>query len=367
MLNIPINSDIVFLDIEADHKNGKLLQFGAIKIQQGKAFQVNWYSNPERNISHNVIKLIGQEALELINNAPSNKIVLDKIYKFVDDSYFVSFGNFDYNFLLELFEKELGKKPNIRFFDIQDEWKKLTCDNQSISLINLAIFFNVKYDEEKLHNAFYDAEVMFKIYREWVKYSDEEIIEKIINKRSVESTIIDPTIKITMKNLSVQDNISKIDGYAMFNINIKKVVLEEGIKRRKIVLGIRAISFLNGKIVENWDEDFSKYIKAKKYYEHQHFLTVALRKFMWTIKDKKILLYKDQVNDYKYLCELIHEFLGKRPMNSYIIINGIQNYQYLNYNKDVNELMINSDLIDTWNSLNNILDKNMVNKKWSTK
>ena len=88
---------------------------------------------------------------------------------------------------------------------------------------------------------------------------------------------------------------------------------------------------------------------------------------MWTIKDKKILLYKNQVNDYKSLCELIHEFLGKRPMNSYIIINGIQNYQDLNYNKDTNNLMINNDLIVTWNSLHNIFDKNMANKKWNTK
>lgn len=367
MFNIPINSDIVFLDIEADHKHDKLLQFGAIKIQSGKAFQVNWYSNPGRSISHNVIKLIGRESLELINNAPSNKIVLEKIYRFINESFFVSFGDFDYNFLSGLFEKELGKKPNVNFLDIQDEWKKLTCDNQCVSLTNLANFFKINYDEEKLHNAFYDAEVMFKIYREWIKYSDEQIIEKVISERSIESAIIDPTIKISMKNLSVQDNISKIDGYAMFNINIKKIIIEEGIKRKKVVLGIRAISFLNNKIVENWDEDLTKYIKARKYYEHQHFLIVALRKFMWTIKDKKILLYKNQVNDYKYLCELIHEFLGKRPMNSYIIINGIQNYQDLNYNKDTNNLMINNDLIDTWNSLNNIFDKNMANKKWNTK
>lgn len=125
MFNIPINSDIVFLDIEADHKHDKLLQFGAIKIQSGKAFQVNWYSNPGRSISHNVIKLIGRESLELINNAPSNKIVLEKIYRFINESFFVSFGDFDYNFLSSLFEKELGKKPNVNFLDIQDEWKKI--------------------------------------------------------------------------------------------------------------------------------------------------------------------------------------------------------------------------------------------------
>ncbi|MGL4647345.1 MAG: 3'-5' exonuclease [Mycoplasmoidaceae bacterium] len=367
MFNIPINSDIIFLDIEADHKWDKLLQFGAIKIQSGKAFQVNWYSNPERPISHSVIKIIGKDVLELINNAPPNLEVLERIYKFIDKSYFVSFGNFDYNFLVKLFLKELNKVPDIKFVDLQDEWKKLTCDNQATSLTSLATFFNVKYDEKHLHNAFYDAEVMFKIYKEWRKYSNEQIIEKIIKDREKLSAIIDPTIKISMKNLSVQDNISKIDGYVLFSINAKKITLEEGIKKRRVVLGIRAISFFKGEIVENWSEDISKYIHNKKYFEHQHFLIVALRRLTWTIKDKKILLYKNQVNDYKYLCELIHEFLGKRPMNSYIIINGIQNYQDNQNEEYTKKGMINEDLIETWHSINNILNKNSVVKKWNTK
>ncbi len=357
MFNIPINSDIIFLDIEADHKWSKLLQFGAIKIQNGKAFQVNWYSNPERPISPSVIRLIGKDVLNLINNAPPNIEVLEKIYKFIDDSYFISFGNFDYDFLNKLFMKELNKIPNVKFIDIQDEWKKLTCDNQTISLTNLANFFQVKYDEEKLHNAFFDAEVMFKIYKEWTKFTDEEIIKKIISERERESRIIDPTLKISMKNLSVHDNISKIDGYVLFDLNIKKVILEEGIKKKKVILGIRAISFLKNEIVENWKENLSKYIENKKYFEHQHFLIVALRRFTWTIRDKKILLYKNQVNDYKYICELIHEFLGKRPMNSYIIINGIQNYHDYSKEEYVQTGMINEDLIETWNSLNDILKK----------
>ena len=40
MFNIPINSDIVFLDIEADHKHDKLLQFGAIKFKVEKPFKL---------------------------------------------------------------------------------------------------------------------------------------------------------------------------------------------------------------------------------------------------------------------------------------------------------------------------------------
>ena len=124
MFNIPINPDIVFWGMVADHKHGKLLQFGASKIQSGKAFQGNWYSNPGRSISQNVIKLIGSASLGLVNTAPSNKIVLGKIYRFINESFFVNLGDFAYKFLSSLFEKELWKRPKVTFLVIHDEWNQ---------------------------------------------------------------------------------------------------------------------------------------------------------------------------------------------------------------------------------------------------
>ena len=69
-----------------------------------------------------MLDLIGRNKLNIIKSSENNKSVLLKIYKFIENSYFVSFGDFDFNFLNELFQKHFGSTPDILgFIDVQAE------------------------------------------------------------------------------------------------------------------------------------------------------------------------------------------------------------------------------------------------------
>ena len=349
MFNIDINKDVVFLDIEADHKNNKLIQFGAIKYSNGKYWQVNWYSNPECEISSHVLNLIGKNKLNVISNSENNKIVLAKIFKFIENCYFISFGDFDYTFLNKLFQEYFGTKPNIiEFIDLQKKWKDLLMMETSYSLKDLADFFDINYNEEKLHDAFIDAEILFKIYSRWSCSSNETIVSRLLEERKNSKFNISYTKKIDVKDVEHEFD----QGYVLFEITSKKIQSRETNKYERVLLDIRLLSInKDNKIVENWREDLTeKYFNNSDLYNH--YFIYSLNRFTNSIKNKKILLYEKQIKDFEFIYRLCKKHLEKRLINSCIIINGIDNLLDFNNENYKNINAINKDLIVKWNIIN---------------
>lgn len=348
MFGFEKGKDIVFLDIEADHKNNTLIQFGAIKFSNGKYWKVDWYSNPGCKISPHVLDLIGKNKLNLIKNSDDNKSVLLKIYKFIENSYFISFGDFDFNFLNNLFIKHIGSKPDIiGFIDLQKEWKNLFNMQSSISLKDLADFFEIDYNENLLHDAFIDAEILFKIYKKWSSSTPEYIISKMYLERSRKENVIKYTEKI---NIDFEKEIvnNKDDGYVLFESISKKIFNKYNSQTERLFISLRLITIQKDEVFENWAEDLSGYLNNNKEM-YDHFLVYVLNKFMSSIKNKVILLNEEQIKDFKFLSRMCLKYLNKRPINSYIIINGIEKFIKQSEKKDDN--ILNYDLISKWENI----------------
>ena len=77
---------------------------------------------------------------------------------------------------------------------------------------------------------------------------------------------------------------------------------------------------------------------------YDHLLIFTLKKFLISIKDKVILLNEEQIKDFKFISKLSLKYLNKRPINSYIIINGIEKFNYRSTND--NQKILNGDLIN---------------------
>lgn len=348
MFNVNQDKDIVFLDIEADHKNGTLLQFGAIKYSKGKYWKVDWYSNPECKISSHVLDIIGRNKINIIKNSEDNKTVLLKIYKFIENSYFISFGDFDFNFLNNLFKKHIGSVPDILgFIDIQAEWKKLFNMISSISLTDLADFFDIEYNHNLLHDAFIDAEILFKIYKKWSTSSPEFIISKMYKERSKKENVIKYTEKIDVDFEKEIVN-SNSNGYVIFDFISKKINNKESMSLERFFISLRLITIQDNFILENWAEDLSGYLFSNKEI-YDHFLIFTLKKFLLSIQDKIILLNEEQLKDFKFISKLCLKYLNKRPINSYIIINGIEKFNHNNLNNKND--VLNADLINKWENI----------------
>lgn len=347
-LNIDYNKDLVFLDIEADHKNMKLIQFGAIVLRKKEIIKINWFSNPMCKISSRVLKIIGKENLDKIKNAPTNEIILKKIFELLDNNNFISYGDFDYVFLNELFEKFFSKKPNVIFCNIQNEWRKYLLENNDYSLTKLADFFDIKYDIKNLHNAFYDALLLYKIFKKWSSCDELSLLKNIYNIRKNNAKQYFFTKKISDEIID-QGN-KKSNGYVLFKSNIKKIYNEKNDRRSKRIVNIKLISIENNKIIENWEYDLADFLKNEDYYKYQ--LVSIIRKFISSIKNKKILMFQNQINDYKFLLKKVNAIFNIYLNNSCIIINGIE--KFINDEKKIDNINYNSELVDLWKALINI-------------
>ncbi len=197
---------------------------------------------------------------------------------------------------------------------------------------------------------------MFKIYNRWQHSSQETIVAKMFNYRSKKDFIIKPTEKINLnfEEQKPEEIVKRQSGnYVIFDIVSKKIFNKETKHNERVFLSIRTISIEANEINENWAEDLSgKYSSDKELYEH--FLIYVLGKFMLTIEGKTILLYEDQIKDYKFISKLCQKYLNRRPLNSCIIINGVDkliDFENENY-KAVN--LLNKDLIAKWKIISSL-------------
>lgn len=333
-------NDIIFIDIEADPKNNNLLQFGAIKLKKNKPFMINWYCNPQEKVSFQILNIIGHDALKKIRMGYSPKEALERIYKLTNNSIFVSFGAFDFNFLNQLSEKYLGKQLNTIFVNFQYEWKNVNENLSDISLLNLANIFEIPVNVENLHDAFFDARLMYQIFRKWEYYGDNWVSHAIFNYNHNEKKFLE----------KLPDELPKSnDDFILFESIVKKITFSEN--KEKFLLKFSMITTSGEDIIENWNMDFNIFFKEDDFENYQHNLIACLRRFAMSAKNKTFYIFEHQKNDLLFIRDLCKKYLKKDISNEYFIINGIQHYINVAKGKRTSNNILNRELVLTWDAI----------------
>ena len=121
MFNYPKDKDLVFVDLEANDKPKRLLQFGAVKLKtDGSVNELCLFSNPKCELSNHV-KSIVKNNIDQIMNGENNTKIMKKISKFISNCVFISYSSFDYFFLNKLNSKLFNEELNCEFIDLQNE------------------------------------------------------------------------------------------------------------------------------------------------------------------------------------------------------------------------------------------------------
>lgn len=344
LFHLKNKNDIIFLDIEADSKNRNLLQFGAIKLKKNKPFMVNWYCNPIERIPYHVLNLIGRDSLRKIKMGDTPHATIEKIYKLTNNAIFVSFGDFDYILLNELSQKYLGKKLNTIFVNFQEEWRNINKNLTNISLVKLANLFEIEFDEENLHDAFFDARIMYQIFKKWDDYGNDWVSHAIFNYNDNEKKFLQK------EDIIEEHKVEKDNGYILFESIVKKITLFHE-SREKSLLKFSMIATDGKNIVENWSEDFTLLFDDDDYVTYKHTLIACLRRFVISTKDKIFYIFEHQRNDLIFLKELCKKYLNKNIGNEYLIINGIEHYVIKS--KEIRPLtnILNKELVLMWDAI----------------
>lgn len=253
MFSYPKDKDLVFVDIEANMKPKRLVQFGAIKVKQDQSIEeYNIFSNPKCKLTERIKSMLANN-LENIKNAQDNIRSLKDIYNILDGCILVSYGSFDYDFLNFLSKKLLKKKLNVTFIDLQEEWKKISYSKNPISLTGLARLLGVEYEENKLHDGLYDARILYNIFFKW-KEMPKSDIWNIIFKYKL-SYVTETSLKQNKSNQSSKtiDNKININGFVFLNINFKKIKKSPDFINERMLSGLSLIEIQNNTLKRNWD------------------------------------------------------------------------------------------------------------------
>jgi len=339
-------NDIIFIDIEADPKNNNLLQFGAIKLKKNKPFMINWYCKPQEKVSHHILNIIGYDALKKIKMGYPPHEILERIYKLTNNSIFVSFGDFDFNFLNKLSEKYLNKKLNTIFVNFQEEWKNINENLSDISLLNLANIFEIPVNIDNLHDAFFDARLMYQIFRKWEYFGDNWVSHAIFVYNHMQKKFLE-------KNSIEKANINK--DFILFESIVKKVTLFAD-NKEKHLLKFSMITTSGEDIIENWNMDFNVFFDDDDFENYQHNLITCLRRFATSAKNKTFYIFEHQKNDLIFIRDLCQKYLKKDISNEYFIINGIQHYTSVAKTKRTSNNILNRELVLIWDAI--LLAKN---------
>ncbi len=159
---------IVVFDLESTGLNiryDKITEIGAIKYVNGmKADRFSMLVNPGMHIP-DLIQKKTNITDEDVKNEPLIKDVLPKFLKFIEGCILVSHNiEFDYYLLNEeMVNANLGKLTNSAIDTLQIS-RYLNPENMRHSLGALCRRYDVEYDEDKAHRAYYDAEVLLDVF-----------------------------------------------------------------------------------------------------------------------------------------------------------------------------------------------------------
>ena len=345
MFNKLNKKDVVFVDIEANDKPARILQFGAIKLKKDGVIEYrNWFSNPKCKISARILKMV-EKNLENIENGMSSIRIIDKIEKFLKNSVLISYGPFDYSFLNSMSQKLLKRKLNVTHIDLQNEWKKVSMSKNVWSLEKLALFFNVKIDKEKLHDAFYDTETLYKIFEAWNSKDKEAIMKNIYRNIALD----EKCVKLSQNKENCEavtiNNIVHTPDVCLMNINITQCNYLDIPK--KLISNFDILEISNNQIKRNWSFFYDVNSKDFDLDDYVCELSNALKQYIICIRHKKIIINE---SDYQKLIKLNNEcskYLDVFPLNKISFTTGF-NYLFNKIDFSNERFMKNLHLIKNW-------------------
>lgn len=355
MFDIPANKDLVFLDTEVNDKPQKLLQFGAIKLKtNGEVEEINIFSNPKCKISNHVFSIV-RSNIKNIRAGKSNREVTKQIYDFLQNSVFISYSPFDWIFIKKLVKQHLNKNlNNIEFIDLQAEWKKISLSKNVLGLEKLAKVFSIEHDKEKLHDAFYDASLMYEIFKAWKRSDNIEIIDSIYKNRIKD----EKDIKLKQNKLNPDattiNNSIKNNGYVFLDIQFKSKMVND--RKESFLSSLSVLEIQSNSIKRNWS--FYENIDDRYFdidlYELK--LESILKDFIISIRNKKIIIEDNNYHMLIKLANLCAKQVGVFPINKIIFCNGFNNF-FKEIDIEIYKYDENIDLIKKWKVFEYLLDK----------
>lgn len=359
MFFYPKDKDIVFVDIEANDRPKRLLQFGAIKLKKdGTVEEVNWFSNPKCKISDHV-KTIVKNNLKKIMTGENNSKIMKRIANFINDCVFVSYSNFDYNFLNSLYTKLYKKKLNCTYIDLQEEWKKITLNKDVWALKKLAKFFKIDVSDEQFHDALYDAKIMFEIFKKWNISNDVQLLSSIYkNKLSNESII---KIKQNKNKDSVTlNNLELNNGFVFVDLTFKTIKFNYIDLKERFLVDLNVLEIQENRIKRNWNFNYEIDPLNFDKDDYEEKIINKLKQYIISIRYKKIVIHDSKYQDLIKLCNECSKYIKVFPLNKVIFCNGFDNL-YTNINHDMYKYQQNLFLIKRWlvfNHINDSIDEN---------
>lgn len=363
MFSIPDNKDLIFIDIEVNDKPNKLLQFGGIKLKtDGNVEEKNWFSNPRCKISNHVFGIV-KANIENIRNGKSNKEVTKLIYDFLKNSVFISYSNFDYKFLKELIKKHLNKNLDVEFIDMQEEWKKVSQSKNALGLDKLANIFSVDLDKKKQHDAFYDAKILFEIFKKWKNSANIEIIDSIYNARIKEEKVIKKNQNKSNTNASLVDNTLIPNGYAFLEWKFQQKIINE--KKQSLLTSLSVLEIQENQIKRNWSfNEPIETIDAANFdlntYEKK--LINILKDLIISTRNKKLIVEESNYHSLIKLANLCAKKIHVFPINKIIYCNGFSGF-YSQIDLGFYKYSKNLELIRKWKVFEYLSNKYVLTNK----
>lgn len=349
------NKDIVFVDIEANDKPKRILQFGAIKIlKDGQSECRNWFSNPKCKITSHIEKMV-EKNLKNIENGMTSIRIAEKIYNFLKNTILITYGPFDYDFLKNFCYKLLKKKLDVTHIDLQYEWKKLSMYKNLWSLNRLANFFSISIQENQLHDAFYDAKTLHDIYMAWLSKDKDNLMDNIYCDVAKFEKRIKATQNNLNKNAFTLNNTSKNEGLCLLKINFEESRYTENSKQ--LLSGLDVLEIVGNQIKRNWNFQFD--INGKDFDSEIYEITLTniLKKLIVCITDKKLLVDEHEYQKLIKLVNLCAQYVDVFPINNIGFTIG---YSNLFHKIDVSaeKYMHNLELIKNWKVYEYLKEKN---------
>ncbi|MDE5767556.1 MAG: 3'-5' exonuclease [Malacoplasma sp.] len=344
MINIPENKDIVFADIEANDKPKRLLQFGAVKLKtNGEIDKKNWFCNPKCKISPHVYKMVSKN-IKKIEKGMIYIRIIEKIYKYLNNTVLISYGNFDFNFLNEMSKKFLNKPLNVQYIDLQNEWKKISMTKEVWALNRLSNFFKINVNENELHDAQYDAWLLYLIFVEWQKKNKEEIIREIYKTNTKGLRRINTNQNKANKSALTINNIQE-QGFCFLKIGFQPVNFYD--TKKQILYRLDVLEANKTEIKRNWSFYYKideKFFNCDDYLKE---LISALKKYIISSRNKRIIISEKDFHKLVKINNLCAEYLNVFPLNTIMFTNGYK-YLYSKINIDNEIYMNNIELIKKW-------------------
>lgn len=310
-----------FIDIEAtdDESNRKMIQFSGLKttLDGDVVEEIDVMINPEQELSEYIINLLKIDN-EKLQKFPNFYEVHELILNFLKNSTIISFGDFDYKFLKKAFQ-DINLEFDFLYYDCQLEIKKTSSISTNASLSNLFRIIKGDVDKKYLHNALYDAYMLYIVFFEYQKMTNEEL------KHIVEISQLVPRIS-NPKNLIF----SKHD---FQNITKNKPNCKSIIFVTKLIINKFEIKINKKRIIRKYIDEFEFFYNNKSYsfknpyknmgeniysniykYEINNFLNL----FIYPLKSSALFFSDCGKNNIQYLLEIIYDIYKKYYEIEYI-------------------------------------------------